>query len=169
VNAQSEIDELLRELSAELGQLYRWAAEQAGLNQTDLMSLYFIRSGKGEATPKMLAEHLGLTSGATAILLNRLETRGFLRRKPHPTDRRGVLLSLGPAAAEDGFLDLRQKLRALNASIIEQLSPEEEAIIQRFMYRLITNTRDSLRRFRHEATAPRPSEEERDAPVSRPD
>jgi DNA-binding MarR family transcriptional regulator len=143
-----ELDDLLRELSTELGQVYRWAAEQAGVNQTDLMSLYYIRSAGGSATPKALAEHLGLTSGATAILLNRLEARGLVQRTPHPTDRRAVLLSLGAGASEKGLLDLRQTVRRLNAAVIDELPPEEAEVVKRFMHRLLANTRDSLRRIR---------------------
>ena len=143
-----ELDDLLRELSAELGQVYRWAAEQAGVNQTDLMSLYFIRSAEGAATPKALAEHLGLTSGATAILLNRLEARGLVQRTPHPSDRRAVLLSLGAGASEKGLLDLRGTIRRLNASVIDELTAEEAEVVKRFIHRLLGNTRDSLRRIR---------------------
>lgn len=147
-----ELDDLLRELSAELGQVYRWAAEQAGVNQTDLMSLYFIRSAEGAATPKALAEHLGLTSGATAILLNRLEARGLVQRTPHPTDRRAVLLSLGAGASEKGLLDLRETVRRLNASVIDELSDQEADVVKRFLVRLLANTRDSLRRIRSQET-----------------
>lgn len=146
---QPEMQELMRELSAELSQVYRWAAEQAGLNLTDLMGLYFINRAEGDATPKSLADHLGLTTGATAILLNRLEARDYVVRTPHPTDRRGVLLSLGQAAREQDFLKLREQLYRLNADVIADLSPEESAIVKRFMVRIMTNTRDSLRRLRN--------------------
>jgi DNA-binding MarR family transcriptional regulator len=142
------ITDLMRELSSELSQVYRWTAEQAGLNQTDLMGLYFINRANGTATPKSLAEHLGLTSGATAILLNRLESRGFIVRTPHPTDRRGVLLSLGEAAREQHFLKLRERLYALNADVIAELTPEETEIVRRFIVKIVSNTRDSLRQLR---------------------
>jgi DNA-binding MarR family transcriptional regulator len=142
------IEELMRELSSELSQAHRWIAEQAGLNQTDLMGLYFINRANGTATPKLLADHLGLTSGATAILLNRLEARDFVIRTPHPRDRRGVLLSLGQAAREQEFLKLREKLFRLNADVIAELSPEETEVVRRFIVRIVTNTRDSLRQLR---------------------
>ncbi len=145
---QLGIEDLMRELSSELSQVYRWIAEQAGLNQTDLMGLYFINRADGTATPKSLAEHLGLTTGATAILLNRLEARDYIVRTPHPTDRRGVLLSLGQAAREQEFLKLREKLFRLNADVIADLSPDEAVIVRRFIVRIVTNTRDSLRQFR---------------------
>lgn len=151
-DADENLEDLIRDLSSEVGQLYRWLAEQAGINQTDLMSLYFIKSAEGTATPKLLAEHLGLTSGATAILLNRLEARDFIQRSPHPTDRRGVILSLGPAVRDKEFLHLRNRFLALNSSVLEGFSPEELAIVRRFMSGLLTNTRDSLRQFRQSKT-----------------
>lgn len=147
-DTQAEMDDLIRELSAEIGQVYRWMADQAGINQTDLMSLYFIRNAEEPATPKRLAEHLGLTSGATAILLNRLEARGYIQRSPHPTDRRGVLLALGPAVQSQDLLHLRQRFHAMNSDVIAAFLPEELAIVQRFMRSLLLNTQDSLRRFR---------------------
>jgi len=148
LDKQPALDDLMRELSAELSQAYRWAAEQSGLNQADLLGLYFINSANGTATPKSLAEHLGLTSGATAILLNRLQARDYVVRTPHPTDRRVVLLSLGKAARDQDFLKLRERLLGLNADIIAALSPEEAAIVRRFIGRMVTNTRDSLRQLR---------------------
>lgn len=156
-NAQPPpLADLMRELSNELIQVQRWAAEQAGLNNTDLMALYFIRSGEGKATPKSVADHLGMTSGATTIMLNRLEARGLVVRSPHPTDRRGILLALGPAAADEAFLNVRKQLFALNAKIFDALPPDEGAIVRKFITNLLTNTRDSLRQIRsadtHEKT-----------------
>jgi DNA-binding MarR family transcriptional regulator len=148
-DATDNLEDLIRDLTSEVGQVYRLLAEQAGINQTDLMSLYFIKNADGDATPKQLAEHLGLTSGATAILLNRLEARGYIQRHPHPTDRRGVILSLGPAARDKEFLHLRNRFMALNSAVLDRFTPEELAIVKRFMSSMLTNTRDSLRQFRH--------------------
>lgn len=157
-DTQAELDELIRELSTEIGQLYRWMADQAGINQTDLMSLYFIRNAEAPPTPKQLAAHLGLTSGATAILLNRLESRGYIQRSPHPTDRRGVLLALGPMVQNQEFLNLRRRFKALNGDVIAAFSPEELAVVGRFMRSLLINTRESLRRFRTDQDAASPDD-----------
>jgi DNA-binding MarR family transcriptional regulator len=148
--------DLIRELSNEIIQVQRWAAEQSGLNHTDLMGLYFIRNADGTATPTQLAQHLGLTSGATAILLNRLDARGFVVRSPHPTDRRGVLLSLGPAAKADSFLNVRKRLNSLNAKVIDALEPKDAAIVRRVMGELLTNTRDALREIRSQSPQTKP-------------
>ena len=154
LDTKPDIDDLIRELSSEITQVYRWVAEQAGLNQTDLMGLYFISRSKGAATPKSLAENLGLTSGATAILLNRLEARDFVVRTPHPTDRRGVLLSLGDAARNQEFIKLRETLYGINSSVIAKLSPEDAVVVRSFIAEVVTNTRDSLRQYRNAAGKP---------------
>lgn len=135
----------MRELASEVTHVHRWLAELAGINHTDLMCLYFLRSADGKATPKAVAEHLGLTSGATAILLNRLEAGGFIERHPHPTDRRAVLLSLGPATRQAGLSGVRDYFRNMNRNVIDSYSPEELAIVRRFIGDMLRNTRDKLR------------------------
>ena len=147
-NDQHGIEDLLRELSSELGQVYRWVAEEAGLNQTDVMALYFINRAAGAATPKALAEHLGLTTGATAILINRLEKRGYAIRTQHPTDRRGVLLSVGQAAQDNEFVQMRKRLNRLNADVIADLSAAEATIVRDFIQRIVRNTRETLQHLR---------------------
>jgi DNA-binding MarR family transcriptional regulator len=126
-------------------------AEQAGLNATDLMALYFIRNGVGQVTPKQLAENLGLTSGATTILLNRLEERGLICRTPHPGDRRAVLLSLGETAKSEVILNLRKHLREANAEVFDSLSDEESVIVRNFLARTLESTRHTLQALRLKA------------------
>lgn len=142
------MSDLIRELSSEITQMHRWLAESAGINSTDLMALYFVRNHDGEITPKSLSEYLGLTSGATTIMLNRLADRGYIERKAHPTDRRGVLLTLGPAANSETFLNLRQHLKAVNAEVITALSEEEATIVRSFLIKYTESTRNELRRLR---------------------
>lgn len=161
------IEDLVRDLSADLSQAYRWIAEQAGLNPTDLIAMQFIARSDGAVSPSALADHLGLTTGATAILIKRLERRGILVRTPHPTDRRAALLSLGEAAKEHTYLKMRERLSALNADVIAALSPEEAKIIRTFMIRIAENTRTALRRMQAEGGAGI-SEESSPAPAKEP-
>lgn len=146
--AQPPLSDLIRELTVEIGQIHRWMADRAGLNATDMMAIYFIRNGRGETTPKGLADHLGLTSGATAIMLNKLESRGFIVRQPHPTDRRAVLLSLGPTAHSDDFLRIREYMQSVNADVIDRLTPEEAIIVRRFLADIMQSTKAALHRIR---------------------
>jgi len=57
-------------------------------------------------TPNEINAHLHLTSGSVTTLLDRLEQRGLVVRRPHPTDRRKVLVDITDDGRElvDGFL-----------------------------------------------------------------
>lgn len=157
VERKPEMDELLRDLTAEVTHVYRWLAERAGINHTDLMCLFFVRSSDGRATPKAISQHLGLTTGATAIMLNRLEAARFIERHPHPTDRRGVLITLGPATEESGLLQLRDYVLRMNQQVIASYSEDELAIVRRFIGDMLANTRDTLRKTRLDKGAPVPT------------
>jgi len=148
VDEPADMDELLRDLTSEITHVYRRLAEEAGINHTDLMCLYFVRTSDGTATPKTISQHLGLTSGATAIMLNRLEAGGFIERKPHPTDRRATLIHLGPATRDAGVLRVRDYVRDINRQVIDSYSAEEQALVRRFLTDMMSSTRDALKRRR---------------------
>jgi DNA-binding MarR family transcriptional regulator len=99
-----------------------------------------------ELTPTSLTREAYLSSGGMTQLLDRLERRGLVARRPHPTDRRGLLVQLTPegvrladdvlglrlAKAEaflaglplDARADLKALLRALLMSLVEpQMDP----------------------------------------------
>lgn len=94
-----------------------WALEQ-GLNQTSKAMLrrdgvtgeqrLLVRVlGKlGPTSPGRLAEILHLHPASVIRVARPLERRKVIRRRPHPTDGRQVLLSLGPAARPIERLDL---------------------------------------------------------------
>jgi DNA-binding MarR family transcriptional regulator len=139
-----EMDQMVRDLIIEINLAYRRLAEESGINHTDLMCLFVIRSGQGQSTPKAVSQRLGLTTGATAIMLNRLEAAGFIERHPHPTDRRGVLLALGPKVEHSGILGLRDRVAAMNRDVIARYSDADLAIVRGFFTDLVRNTHDTL-------------------------
>lgn len=72
-----------------------------GLNATDARFVFFLAAADGEGiTPKQAGEYLELTTGAMTSLIDRLEQRGHLERRPNPEDRRSILLHLTPSGAE---------------------------------------------------------------------
>ena len=64
-----------------------------GVNVTDMKCLDMMIL-KGSVSPTELAEHTGLSSGATTAMIDRLEKAGLVERHPHPKDRRGTTLVL---------------------------------------------------------------------------
>ncbi|GIK54746.1 MAG: putative HTH-type transcriptional regulator YcgE [Chloroflexota bacterium] len=87
------------EYGAHLTMFRNAMSEWAGLNVTDMECLRFLFL-KGVATPTELARHTGLTSGAATAMLDRLEKAGLIERQPNPDDRRGILITPVPSAAE---------------------------------------------------------------------
>lgn len=68
-----------------------------GINVADMKCLDII-SLRGSASPSQLATLTGLSTGATTALIDRLEARRLLIRRPHPRDRRGTLVVLSERA-----------------------------------------------------------------------
>jgi DNA-binding MarR family transcriptional regulator len=79
-----------RELSAAPIMFHSAVAQQAGLSATEHKAVdMLLRNG-----PSTAGDHaglIGLSTGAVTGLIDRLEAMKFVRRVPHPTDRRTVL------------------------------------------------------------------------------
>ena len=75
-------------------------ADKVGLSPSDLECLGFL-SHEGPVTAGRLGELTGLTSGAVTRMIDRLEGRGYVRRRADPDDRRRVMVELIPARAKE--------------------------------------------------------------------
>lgn len=150
----AEVIDLLRSYSVESNRLTEVFAERHGMHHTDLRALVAVLHSeqRGEPlTPGELGTAVGLSSGATTALIDRLERGGHLRRVRGDPDRRRVRLHYDPAGlalAQGFFGPLGQRsrkvmggftrdemetvarfLRAMNDTLSgyrEQLSQQEE-------------------------------------------
>lgn len=128
------VNEGLRRTSAHSVLFNQAVADQVGLNATDLRCLDII-GRLAPITPGQLAKHTSLTTGAITGILDRLERRGFVERRPDPSDRRRVIVSALPEA----FKTLGPHFASLGEAMFElcrSYSPEELAIIVDFVERL---------------------------------
>ena len=80
-----------------------------------LMLLSFTRKGALPMTRVGALLQVHPTSVTSAV--DRLETQGFVKRQPHPTDRRAVLAAITQAGRARGLA----ATTALNAQVFEQL------------------------------------------------
>ena len=71
-------------------------AAQHGISAIELKGLFRI-AAVGSVTPKQLAEHLSVTTGAITGISTRLVSAGLLHRVAHPNDRRSLYLELTDA------------------------------------------------------------------------
>jgi DNA-binding MarR family transcriptional regulator len=106
-------------------------AHAGNISPTDLDALEHLEAD-GPLTQRQLGERLSLTSGAITMLVDRLEHLGWVRRGPHPSDRRYILLELSQQALEDtpaALAAYHARIRALAA----QVSPEHREALGSFL------------------------------------
>jgi DNA-binding MarR family transcriptional regulator len=90
-------------------------ARAADITATDLDALEHLEADQ-PLTQRQLGDRLSLTSGAVTMLVDRLERAGWVRRRPHPTDRRATLLELSetaPRRTPPGLADYHARIDAL--------------------------------------------------------
>jgi DNA-binding MarR family transcriptional regulator len=94
-------------------------ASSADISPADLDALEYLEA-EGPLTQRQLGDRLVLTSGAITMLVDRLERGGWVTRRPHPRDRRYVLVELSPQAldrAPVGLAAYHSQIAALAASV----------------------------------------------------
>ena len=115
---------LARAQMALLAEIERPPREAHGLSASAFQTLAIL-DGAGEPLPgHVIAERLLVSSASMTSLVDTLERRGLVERRPHPTDRRKVLIHLTP----DGQRVVDQQLPAIHAVIAQAIStlPEDD-------------------------------------------
>ncbi|MFI5959447.1 MarR family winged helix-turn-helix transcriptional regulator [Cryptosporangium sp. NPDC051539] len=115
-DARERVVQSFTAFSAAQNELSRCFARSMGMHTTDAAAIVLIIEAEDlgrPLTPARLAERVGLSPGATSILLGRLEVAGHVERTREGTDRRIVTLRSTAAinAAADAFFEpLQQQL-----------------------------------------------------------
>jgi DNA-binding MarR family transcriptional regulator len=134
-----------------------------GLSESDVDALELLID-TGAATAGRLAELMGLTTGAVTRVIDRLERAGYVRRIPDPTDRRRVIVELVPekmAAVEATMARFGEK----SAVELDRYSDAELAVINDFLTRMATVTRDEADSLRNSPEREAGSRSEHAAPI----
>jgi DNA-binding MarR family transcriptional regulator len=84
----SLVNQVARELGTALDRQF------AGLGVTTQQAALLLHAGQEERTPSQLMALLGTDTAGMTKLLDRLVHKGLLRRRPHPGDRRAVVVEL---------------------------------------------------------------------------
>jgi DNA-binding MarR family transcriptional regulator len=80
-------------------------------------------------TPGELAEHEKVQPPSMTRVMAVLEERGLVRRAPHATDRRQVVLTVTPEG-KDLVQRVRRRREAWLAQRLQELSPEERQVLR---------------------------------------
>ncbi|MEV4112656.1 MarR family transcriptional regulator [Nonomuraea sp. NPDC049695] len=110
----------------------------APLGLTAQQAALLLHASRGDSTPSLLKSRLGTDTAGMTRLLDRLETKGLLRRVRHPEDRRSIVIEL-----TDEGRALVPGLPPIFGSISHQVfagfSPEEVAQVTDMLQRILGN------------------------------
>ncbi|OXM45366.1 MarR family winged helix-turn-helix transcriptional regulator [Amycolatopsis alba] len=146
---QIEVMQRLRDWAAGFGDLNRHLAVWMRLPASDAHALGQITWAAEAGTPLSpveLSRRIAMTTGATTILLNRLEDAGHVQRSRESSDRRRVTLRPTPAAREHA----RRFLTFAGAEIAATLraaDPEELRVVTTFLSKITEAAESANRRL----------------------
>jgi DNA-binding MarR family transcriptional regulator len=125
----------LRDYRAAETAMRRRTRSSMGMNETDLLALRYLLEAQHagrEISPKELTAKLGISSAATTTLIDRLARSGRVRRKPHPRDRRALVLEASTASGAE----VRQTMGMMHDRMVEvarSLPHEDAAVVVDFL------------------------------------
>lgn len=128
----------LRDYRAAETAMRRRTRSSMGMNETDLLALRYLLEAQQdgrEVSPKELAAKLGISSASTTTLIDRLARTGHVRRKPHPRDRRALVLE----ASAESDREVRQTMGDMHKRMMDvarALTPEDAAVVVGFLTRM---------------------------------
>ncbi|MFC1437118.1 MarR family transcriptional regulator [Streptacidiphilus sp. N1-10] len=132
---QHRLGEATRAYQAAVDDFDRELAHHFGVNETDLRCLEILLQELPEASPSQLADRLGLTTGSTTALLDRLERAGYLARRPHPTDRRKSIVRATPTFQQSAYAVMAPLVDEGHRMIADAFTPDQIATIADFLQR----------------------------------
>lgn len=107
-------------------------ARRLGVTTTDLDAVTLLIEGEPMG-PVELGERLGIRSASATALADRLEANRHAERRPHPSDRRRVVLVPTEHAVQEAWRALMPLLEAVDAAH-DGFSEEERAVVTRYLH-----------------------------------
>lgn len=128
------------------GYMVNWAArlfaraidrrlKPLGLSSAHMPVMFALGEAR-ELSQKALAEAASIEQPTMAATLARMERDGLVRRRPDPGDRRAMLFSLTPAAAEKADA-VQAAVAEVNARALAGLKPRERALFLDMLARVV--------------------------------
>ena len=134
--------------------------DSMGMGEKYVLALRYLLEADRAGTPmspRDLASKLGISSASTTTLLDRLSRSGHVARRPHPTDRRALVI----VATQEADCEVRSTLGAMHERMLRaarDLSAEEAATVTAFLHAMaeaVGRRRAAAPRARRGLPAPR--------------
>lgn len=143
----AKLGEAVEHYQASTDDFDREVARLLGVSETGARCLEILIQDVPEATPRLLADRLGLTTGSVTSMLDRLENMGYLTRSPHPGDRRKLIVRATETATRRAW-ELIGPLVADGEQLLTRYSAEQLNLITDFLIRASALQQTHTRRLR---------------------
>ena len=154
-----EVVDRLRDYIVEADRLSQAFCDAHGIHRTDLHALMHLRDAarRGEeVTAGRLADHLGLSSGATTSVIDRLERDGHVQRVRGDSDRRRVTVRFDRAVDGVGRTFFRP-LGERSDAVLADFTEEELQVVLRFLGGMTGAVAAEIARITADAEEQRPT------------
>ncbi|USP47046.1 MarR family transcriptional regulator [Alcaligenes faecalis] len=123
-------------------------AQAAGLSLNEYKALEFVLEFK-PLSPGKLAQLLDLSPSGTQALITRLESAGYLLRKPHPRDGRMTILYPNQERCKRLITDMNLPAHHI-MDATAHYNPKQLAALYDFLFKSLSHLRkDALERLKH--------------------
>lgn len=135
---ERQLLQAVRDLVLADREMRRAASRRMGVGERDLRAVRYVMAAVDQgppATPHELAVHLGISTAAATVLLDRLVASGHVERVAHPRDRRSKVVVPTPQAYKETRAQLRHAHDAMRAAAAA-VPPESRPAVVGFLQAL---------------------------------
>jgi len=126
-----ELGRILRDVLGLAAGFERRLGAVLEVNPTDMKAMEHLIQ-EGSLSPTELAGRLGISTAAATLVVDRLVEVGHVDRRPHPHDRRRVVVVPRPASVGRAMAELMPMIGGV-ARAADALTDEERAAVTRFL------------------------------------
>jgi len=116
----------------------RRTRDSMSMGENDLLALRYLLKAEREGrrvSPAELARYLGVSTASMTAIIDRLSKSDHVRRQPHPTDRRSIIVV--PTVETDE--EVRRTLGAMHARMLDaviDMTPAETSVVVECLARM---------------------------------
>lgn len=133
--SRHEASRLMRRILVLNQDVEKQLGRELEVNARDLEAMQRLME-HGPLSPSALAQMLGISTAAVTVVVDRLVRVGHVSRKPHPTDRRSLLVVPTPQSARRAMDSLLPMIMEIDG-LISRYPSEQQAAITDYLDRTV--------------------------------